>query len=383
MEKLNNKPVPIPLSRKFKIWRLRILPFLVWLTAILISLTLINRNTQQIDARGVMEIKEAVVSPIYDGVINELSVDLFDPVEKGQLVAIMDDTIIKAQLSSAAAEISQIKSELEAGKETYKLQKQELKFDELNDLRRLAVNDEESRLDYLDRMVVQEIDKIELQRLEILYKRYEKLVEEKIIADITYRDTKLQYEHLKKKIQENEPILKEAKKRMEDSQKRLQERNTEKYDTQYDTILQPIKERIRTQEARLKELNEQRKFLVLKSPLAGKVTSIFHRIGETVLSGTPILTVSSPDSSRVIAYVNEKSAAKITAGLNANIFSKREKKQVLNAKVIKVSSKIEEMPTRLRRNPMIPEWGYSVLIGETPPHTFLPGEILDVKFSSR
>jgi len=48
--------------------------------------------------------------------------------------------------------------------------------------------------------------------------------------------------------------------------------------------------------------------------------------------------------------------------------------------VLKLSAKMEEFPLHLRRNPLLPQWGLSVLVGEIPTDLFYPGEVLNLRF---
>ncbi len=149
----SNRTVTIPLGRRFRFWRQRFLPTLVWVAAVACAALLIGRQTHYINAVGVVELDSAAVSPLMDGTVHSVSVDLLDTVGSGQIVVLMDDAQVTAELAVAEAELTHLRASLEAEEERLEL---ELAMDtatQQDDLRRFVLNEETARLDLLDRIV--------------------------------------------------------------------------------------------------------------------------------------------------------------------------------------------------------------------------------------
>jgi multidrug resistance efflux pump len=325
-----------------------------------------------------VEAQEVAVAPLANGRIQTLFVDLFEPVKPGQELALMDDTLIEAELATANGELSRLRANLEAARKRLVLDQAAAEAQMLNDLRRFAMDEEDARLAYLDRVVEQETGKIKLQRLHSLLERQKDLAERNYIAQATYEDRRLRYEALKTELKEDEATLAAAKDHLEAAVHRHGVRKQQAADTALEEILTPLGEEIRVQEARINELAKRRQMLLLKSPVAGTVSSIYHRGGETVLAGDAVLSVVQRDSSRVLAYVDGQANSGIEEGAKVEIIPRRSPTQALKAAVHRVGPRFEEMPVRLRQNPLVPQWGLPVLVGGLPKGVLSPGEEVDV-----
>jgi multidrug resistance efflux pump len=368
------------LSRHFRWMRIKVLPFLVWIIAVIGALYLARNQNIQVDATGVVEIYEVAVSPLIDGKVQGLFVDLFDDVEKGQKIALMDDSLIRAELIVAESELGMIKSGIESARAAISQDSESIELDRENDLRRFYLNEEEARIDLLDRIVRQETDKIELQRLTVLLIREKKLIEEKVSDQASFDDINLRHESLKKNLKENEKAIYLAGKNLEKCGERLKKRLAITQDKHEDSILAPLRDNIKVQQAKISEIMERRRTLVIRAPLSGKISQIIHKPGKTVLAGDPILTITDPKSSRILAYVNESMLDKVKVGEKVTVYSVSRPEQITEAKVLKISSRIEVLPPRLQRSPMFTEWGLAVLVGDIPEDLFIPGEAISLSF---
>ena len=374
--------IQTPVQRRFRLWRQRYAPIVVWLVAVGALYFLIGEKPREIAAIGIVELRNVQVSPVMAGALHSLGVDLFDTVESGEPVALMDDTLVEAELLTAQAELARLRIALELQNDRLKFDATSRALDSQNDYRRFMLNEETARLDYLDRVVQQETDKVSLQRLELLVKRQENLLGNVIDVD-TFDDTRLQRDLVKTRIAQNEEATKIAKDRIADAAKRLSDFEGW-YGTEIqkstDVVLIPLREELAVQEARINEVTMRRLALVLRAPLSGQVSSILRRSGETVLSGEPILTITDPNSTRVLAYVDEQNAHAITVGAQARIRPQFRQGEVITAKVKSHATQIADFPLSLWRSPITPRRGLSLLIGDLPEgHQYLPGEAVTVR----
>ena len=379
MSNSQTRKVAMPLLRRLRLMRQRFLPFVVWCVALSSAAVLWKRSAVRVDAVGSVELREIAVAPLIDGTIQTMSVDWFDQVEADKVVALMDDTLVKAELITAQAELSQLRATLDAERDKLQLLATDRQLDEHNMRRRFILNEEEARLDYIDRVSRQETNKLTVERLKIQLDRQKLLFDKNITDQATYDDTRLRHESVKTELEENEKAIELAAARIDEAMQRRKEHEQQMTDVDTPALMQPLIENIRVQENRIAQIGERRKLLVLKAPLAGKVSRIFHRTGETVLSGDPLLSITDARSERVLAYVDEGTVHNIRIGDNVVVSSRDHPKRYASAKILRVNSKIEEFPIRLRQNPYLPQWGLSILVGNIPGDRFYPGEVLHLR----
>jgi multidrug resistance efflux pump len=250
------------------------------------------------------------------------------------------------------------------------------------DLRRFATDVEEARILVLNLTTTLETDRLTLQDLQ-LKMEFEREVYSKDAATLLEKETaRITHAALERKIQENQVALKQAKTDLERAKDRYNDffKNPA---TQPSTelALAPLDEAITVQERKIDGLAFDRALLVLKSPIEGTVSFVYHNPGETVQPAEPILTILPARPSEIIAYLPEDRPLEITEGTVVDIVDLHNLRQPATARILNVTPSIEEIPIRLRRNPSVPEWGQPLLVSIPPELKLLSGEL--VKISSK
>jgi multidrug resistance efflux pump len=369
----NGDVIRTPLPRHMQIFARRLLPVIVWGIAIAILLVLARGQIRTIDAVGVVEEREVTIVPLVDGVIRTVAVQPLDVVREDDVVVMLDDTEVQARTRVAQARLSQLRAQLQA--DTAKEQRTNQ-----DDLRRFELNEETARLDLMDRVVTQESDRITLTRLGVLMQRQERLAEEKVGVPEEYDNIRLEHAALAKKIEENDKAIAQAKQSLADAQRRKENRVKDAGgDASADTLF-PLQEAIKVQEAQIAELNERARNLVLRAPMAGTVSRLVMKPGQTVMKGQELLAVTDPNATQVVAWIDESIAYGVRNDMDVELLTRRYPRDVVRAKVTKVGMKIDRFPFRLRPNPNLPGYGLSFLVGGFPAGKFYPGEVLDVRF---
>lgn len=381
-ETTSDKPIRTPLAYRLRLMRHRTIPLIVWICVIAALLVMGRGDLRYINGVGVVEARQFAVSPAIDGIIQSLAVDILDTIEAGQILALMDDTIVAAELVVAEAEMSRIRMKVRAEGRRLDEEFAQKEADVLNDLRRFQINEENARLEYLDKVVRQESDTIKLERLRLDMNRQRDLVAQNIHAEELYDDTRLRYEALKTEIEQNETAISVAKTNLDRAVERRVDWESQVVDGDTVDFLGPIREALNVQEARINEIKQRRRMLALNAPVSGQVTHIFHRPGETVLAGDPIMAITDTSNQRVIAYVDERSAGKVIPGSEVHLQSENRPDRAVVAIVARAGAALEELPIVLRGTPILPEWGFPVLISQIPQGVFLPGERLRVSIKA-
>ncbi|HPO13901.1 MAG TPA: HlyD family efflux transporter periplasmic adaptor subunit [Candidatus Hydrogenedentes bacterium] len=365
-----------PIGRWVKQGLQRSMPALVWLTAVVALVFLGQRQmVRSMVIPGMVEIREMGVAPFAEGALRSLSVNLYDTVKAGQVIGMMDDTLINGELITAEAGLKKIRAELEAERIRTTLTAAQ----QTDETRRFFLDMEQNRLDILDRFSTLEADRTNMIRLESMIKQGRELVEAGILDPSTFEQDRLTYEALKSGVEEGDKALAEMKAQNEASAKYIPEHPAQSLDAQLATALKLISEAIDAQELCIQEILERQKKLVLRAPFDGKVAQIFYGPGATVPVGMPVLTVAESEGRRVVAYVDENALISLKEGDTVEVFHNTNPRQVVLAKVLKTSPIVAEFPLHLRRNPALAQWGHPVLMGELPPGMFFPGQAVSVR----
>lgn len=362
--------------------RQRLVPFAVWSLAIGMFLVLNRERAAHTYAVGIIEIDQTVLSPLVDGTVRSIRVDRFDTISEGDILAMMDDTLILAELAIEEAKLGQIQAEIDVERRRMESDSEKEAVEELDTLRRFRLDEEEAHLAHLELSVEVEADRVKLERLKIEMERQGNLVTEAIGDVSTYDDVRLRHEELRKELASKAETLHIAKRNADIATERREQRESQLSEPTRNSLvyIEPLLQALNVQEARREEIQKERLALMLRAPVSGQIAQVHFGPGETVLSGTPLITIQGTDARRVVAYVDENSATSIEAGSEVQVRSKARPQIAVQARVLRAGTVLEELPQRLWSSPVFAQWGYPVLIGEIPPDAFLPGETVNVRF---
>lgn len=374
-----NGPNSNPVTKRF---RRQIVPIFIWILAVVIFSFAGRQQASYQFAVGIVETSDVQIAPIKDGTIRSMRVDLFDSIEAGDIVAMMDDTLVAAELAIEEAELAQLRAELDVERNRLESDMEMSALDQLDELRRYQLDEEEARLEHVELRVDVESKQIKLERLKIEMDRQELLVAEAIGSQNEYDNIRLRHKELKEELVTDIKALALAAQNVDEAMRRRQERQKQSAVPVQNTLvyLEPFLQKLKVQEAKRQEIQQESLTLVMRSPISGQVSQKFYGPGETILSGTPVLSIQSKSASRAIAYLDESSAASITPDTEVLVRSATRPNVVANARVLRTGASMEELPSRIWSTPLITEWGFPVLIGDIPEGVFLPAETLNIRF---
>jgi multidrug resistance efflux pump len=372
-----HKPIETPRGQRVVDFRQRTLPLLVWSVCALLVTTIFFTRAQRFDYIGLAQAVQFEISSEATGTLDLLVVDLFDDVERGDLVARLDDSFVVAQLDTAGASITQFEAELEKARV-------ELIGNEAGltaDLRRFQVDEETRRLEILRLKVVIGNDQVELERLDLELQKSKVLLETEIISKLDHDRLYLEREQVRGRIEENQVLLAQAEAEYQAARERR-----EAYAEQYQVwpveqpLLQPLQAAIDVEAARLGELEVTRRSLALRSPVSGQVSQILCRQGQSVVPGEPILTVAERSVQQIVAYLNEFDSPDVAVNTPVRVSSRARAGITAESVVIRISPTVDMLPQRLWRDPRVADYGRAVVIAAVPSMRLTPGEVVDVKF---
>ncbi len=376
--------------------RQHIVPVLVWLVALAAVGLLFHQRTQRFQVLGLAQGQVRQISAPCDGRLKIVSVELFEKVDKGQILAVLDDAELTTQIDTICAEIEHLMSQLLSIQDTMVTEAANLQTDRIAAQRRFYVDVDNAKLRVLVLKTLIETDRITLQDLGLEVKIMQELLEKQAIAPYSLEKAETLYNTLAKTVEENQHLLAQAEQNLKHAQQRRDEFAWQQpLHPSVDTALEPIRKQITVQEKLIDELLIQRKVLTITSPLDGVVVQIMlaanmaasrrpgeavvRKPGEVVLAGDPILALAETEPREIIAYASETQLGRVKQQMMVELIKNTEPRQIAGSQVVYIGPLMELMPQRLWRNPNIPQWGRPILIKIPPGLKLIPGELVGVR----
>jgi multidrug resistance efflux pump len=390
--------------------RLHLLPILVWLGALVCVIGLFTRRSQRFEIIGMARSPVIHVSVDCPAKLKTVPVKLFENVEKGQTVAIVNTILdneqprveLQTQLDAILAEIEHLSAQLVPTQETLLADESDRVNNRITRMRTFEIDIENARIQILSLRSQIASDRIILEDLAMEAKITRDLVAQKAIAPVEQEKAQVQYDALAKKIEENEKLLEQAKSDLEQAQQRRDEyAKSLPFNPSVDNALEVIRKQIAVQErlmngaiAQLEAL-KARESLEIKAPIDGVVIPIQHQTnealmlrpgekimgqpGEVVTAGESILAIAQAMPSEIVAYIGERLLGQLEENMPVEIIKEREPPQIARSQITQIGPTMELMPERMWLNPNIPQWGRPVLIEIPDGLELIPGEMIGIR----
>lgn len=384
---MQNQPLPrirTPFKQRLEDFRRGPLTALIWFLAVGLSFVLMQDRGSRMDLIGIAEALDYEISPVTNGILESLHVDLFEPVERGTIIGRLESQNLEARIATASAEISRLTSVLKASEQRMRNEALQANLEWDADLRRYVIDETEFQLEALQIQVVLETDRIESQRLELVLERTKALVEEQVLSQVDLDNATLAHATILKRIERNEAVLTELEQNLTDAQIRRQrfaERPTP--DSALQLELDALQQSVRVQTLRLEELAQERRHLLLKAPATGQINQVLARPGQAILAGEPVAMLRPQVADAIVMYIPEHASFELEPQQRVWV-SKSSAPQLARAEsaITTLGPSIEELPVRLRRDPTIPEYCRKVLIAAVPSLNLVPGERVQISFKN-
>lgn len=369
-------PIETPIHQRVADFKHRHVPVIVWSVAALLSVWLLADRAARSEHIGLAAATQYEVSAGVVGRLQNVLVELYDHVEAGEIVAVLDDEELAARLARSQAAVRQLGAMLDATRAERRFERNGWN----DELRRFETDEEDRRLAALELGVTIESDEIELERLTLELNRSRTLLETGLIGQSDYDSTRLARQAVSTRLEESKVLLAqtETEHRAATARREAFERNLPGARDE-ESLLRPVRESIEVENQRLREIQAQRKATVLRSPAAGQVSSILCRNGQTVVPGEPILTVTDGSVSEILAYLDDTEAGRAKEKTPVVVASVSRPGRTAESFVVRVGPAVEMLPQRLWREPQTPEYGRAVVIAAVPGLDLAPGELLSVR----
>jgi multidrug resistance efflux pump len=371
-------PILIPPAQRREDFKQKTLPLVVWCACAVVAVVMLFSRASRFEYVGVATAPSYEISSRSAATVASVGVALYDRVGPGDVVAILDDAQVNAAIETARANVRQLAAVLDVAKAG--LGGAAGSGGLATDMRRFAVDEERQRLDVLAIRVTLEGDRVEEERRKVEARRAEMLRAADLLSDAELDDSRLRYAEVVRRNEENERLLQATEESVRRTQaRRLEYTSGERGPGSEPAAFRPLREAINVEIQRLNEVETQREALVLKSPVAGRVSRILAARGQSVVAGEPILLIEEEEVREIVAYLREGDTRVVAPNAKVRITSVRSGR-VADSIVKAVGPGFEPLPQRLWKNAQLPEYGLGVTIGASPLMALTPGEIVSVDF---
>lgn len=358
-------PISIPWQKRWHHLRVRLLPVVLLVVAIIGTVVLWKGHAVGSSFAGQAEPVLSNVSCYKPGVVAELNVRRFERVKAGDVVGevvITEPRILSSSLAVIEAQIEMLRADL---KPVAYQQRTAMDYDRL-------------RLDWMQQRAQLAAAKVNLQLAETEYRRMEGLFKDQIVSERVFEQAKAARDRLQNETQELTQLVCDAEKNFQ----LLQPTNAVEISK---VSTDPLKAAIAVEESKLRLTEAELAPLTLKAPIDGVVTMIYHRSGEAVTAGQPIIAIATLDAVRIVGYLRPPLAVDPKVGMDVEVHTRGPRREIGNAKVIQVGTQFETVPATLLGpiNFANIQMGLPVDISMPPQLKIRPGEIVDVRLTSR
>jgi len=391
--------------------RLHLIPILVWLGAVACVIGLFTRRAQRFEVLGIARGQVRQIAATCTGRLTDLHVNLFEHVDEGQTLAVIDTVLenermieaeLRTQLAAAIAEIEHLTAQLVPTQELLLADETDREINRVTELRRFLVDADQAKLQIYALKAQIASDRVLLADLASEVKITEALLEEEAVAPYELQKAKAQHDSLAKKVEENQHMLEQAEQDLGSAKQRLSDFSQRQLThLSVDNALEVIRKEAAVQEKLMDGLLKQlealnsRRAIELKAPFDGVVIPIqgqanqtilrrpgedvIRRAGEVVQAGDTIFAVAELKPSEIVAYVTDSQLGLVREKTPVEIVKNRPPEQKARCEVTYVSPAIELMPEQLWRNPAFPQWGRPIVIEIPEGMELVAGELVGIR----
>ena len=366
------------------------LPILVWGAAVVAVVSLYVRRHHTFALTGLAISPSQTLAAADNGIVRNIPVKLFEPVRRGDLLAILElgappqndylKALAEARKKTAMAELERLEAELKAAYEQLRYDFGLDDDDRMVQYSRLAVEAESAQLDLLKTRTMLELDRGLLAGLERERDAVLELLARDAVHPFEAQKARLEYDALASKIAAAELQEQQAALNLTQARQRLARyRMTEQEETLIETLLEPHRRAVAVQERVLDELFAPMVRMMLTAQFDGVVSAIFISEGQGVQAGDMILIVSPPSAEYVLAWLDPAFVGRIEPSQPVEIAKHSYPQQVFRSEIAAISPTVELLPEQMWPTPTMPKWGRPVKISVPDGVQLAGNEIVSVR----
>jgi len=353
-------PIPTPLALRWREFRIRILP-VVCFAAALGCAGYIWRQELAVPALvGQVEPVQADVRCYKSGMLAELTVTRFQNVKAGDPVGqvlVTDPKVLASSLAVIQADIEMLRVGMQP----------------IAARQRTAMDYSQLRLDWMRQRAQLATVRVNLQLAGTEFRRTEELFKDKIVSERVYEQAKAAQERLQKEVDELSQLVDEQARNFE----QLQITNGVEISKVSDA---PLRAAIAAQESKLRLTEAELSPIILKAPVDGTVSMIYHRSGEAVSAGEPIVAVAAFNAVRIVGYLRPPIISEPKVGTRVVVRARGWRRETGSAQIMEVGTQFETIAPALQSPMKLANIELGLPIGVSIPRNLKirPGELVDL-----
>ena len=264
------------------------------------------------------------VSSYKPGVVTELQVNRFQRVKQGDpicRVMVTEPRILTSSLAVIQAEIESLRANM---RPVAAQQHNAMNYDQL-------------RLDWMRERTQLAAARVNMELAGTEFHRTEELFKDKIVSERVFDQAKAARDRLKDEVESLSRLVEEGEKNLQ----MLQLTNSKEIGS---VSIDPLRAAIAVQESKLHLTEAELSPITVTAPIDGIVNTIFHRAGESVTPGQPIVAVATLLPSRIVGYLRPPIGDEPKPGTTVEVRTRGQPRVVGSAKILEVGTQLEAMP---------------------------------------
>jgi len=358
------KLIPIPLRQRLQDIRLRLLPLIAFCAAVVVMAVLWKDYVAAPTLVGQAEPYQANVSCYKPGMLAQLDVVRFQKVKLGDPVGqvlVSDPKILASSLSVIQAEIESLRVGLQP----------------VAAQQRTAMDYSQLRLDWMRQRAQLAMARVNLQLAESDFHRIEELFKDKIVSQRAFEQAKAAQERSHGEVDELSRLVDDQKGNFT----QLQMTNSLELSGITDASLRAV---IAVQESKLRLTEAELSPITLKAPVDGMVSLVYHRSGEAITAGEPIVSIAAFSSVRIVGYLRAPITEEPKVGSRVQVRTRGPRREVGLATILEVGTQLETVTPALQSSVRFATVELGLPIGISLPANLKirPGELVDLSLLS-
>ncbi len=265
-------------------------PWLVWLFAAVMVLVMLPGGMYRVRFHGLAERVYEYVSPLEDGRLKNLKVDMGDVVQTGQLIGELDSEALATQLLMDQASLMKTRDKVHSIR--YELESMKLQ---------------------------QARTEAELIALEARWTRTEELLQKRLVLEQDIEDLRPQIEATRQVLSRYPELIRQLETRLDAA----------------------IQDEGQLDSEKLNELVAAQ--CRLEATMSGIIAEVLHQPGDIVETGDPVVRISNVSTRRVIAFMPEAHRMDLAVGERCRIITEANRK-VYHGEVKSITADIRKLP---------------------------------------
>ena len=320
-------PIPMPPQQRWRELRQRVLPVVVFVVALSGVALLWKEHTA---ARIMVGQAEPILSNVTcykPGVVSDLRVKRFQRVKAGDPIAqirVTEPRILSSSLAMIQAEIESLRANM---RPVAAQQHNAMDYDQL-------------RLDWMKERTQLASARVNLELAGTEFRRTEELFKDKIVAERVYDQAKAARDRLQNEVENLTKMVEEGEKNLQ----MLQLTNSKELSS---ISADPLRAAIAVQESKLHLTEAELSPITLTAPIDGIVNTIFHREGESVTAGQPVVAVATLNPVRIVGYLRPPIVDEPSPGMEVEVRTRGLPRSAGLARVMEVGTQLEAVPATL------------------------------------